>query len=201
MELIERTNIFIATVLRVLVDGTPERWVQEGAAQVGRFWSTDPTVAESITFAQLFAAFASAFFIFIIVVAALRRRAVIAAAAPTPVTQEETGTPAPTGPMRERWNEVVGHLESPQEAEWKLAVLEADKIVDDAMARAGWSGDTFGDRLTNIAPGTLASLDGLWWAHKVRNRLVHEVDYFLRYTEARQAIGYYQQALEELQLI
>ena len=45
------------------------------------------------------------------------------------------------------------------------------------------------------------SLDGVWWAHKVRNRLAHEMDYFLRYTEARQAVGYFEAALAELQLI
>jgi hypothetical protein len=199
MELIERTNIFIATMLRVLVDGTLERWTQDGFAAVGRFWSTDPTVASGIALAQLFAAFASAIFVFVIVVATLRRRAFVAAPAATPPAGE--GALPPLGPLREQWNEVLAHLDSPQEAEWKFAVIEADKLVDEMLARAGFAGDTFGDRLTAIAPGTLASLDGLWWAHKVRNRVVHEVDYFLRYTEARQAVGYYQQTLEELQLV
>ena len=110
-------------------------------------------------------------------------------------------TEATTGALRDRWNELLTHLESTHEAQWKMAVIEADKLVDDALAKAGFSGDTFGDRLSNIQPGTLLSLDGIWWAHKVRNRLAHEVDYFLRYTEARQAIGYFEAALAELQLI
>jgi hypothetical protein len=200
MELIERTNIFIATLLRVISDGTINRWANDGVAQASRFWSTDPTVSSGIALAQLIAAMLSAIFVFILVVAFLRRRQLMVAPA---VAEVPSGgaTAFPVGPLRERWNEVVGHLDSPQEAEWKLAVLEADKVVDDALARTGFSGATFGDRLMNIAPGTLVSLDGLWWAHKVRNRLAHELDYFLRYTEARQAIGYYQQALEELQLL
>jgi hypothetical protein len=73
--------------------------------------------------------------------------------------------------------------------------------VDDALSRAGFPGESFGDRLTNIQPGTLLALDGLWWAHRIRNRLAHEMDYFLRYTEARQAVAYYEQALAELQLL
>jgi hypothetical protein len=136
--------------------------------------------------------------VFIIIVALRRRRA--AMPAPAPAGPEQPAAVI-LGPLRERWNEVLKHLDSVQEAQWKMAVVEADKLADDALAHAGFSGDTFGDRLTNIEPGELASLDGLWWAHKVRNRIAHEVDYFLRYTEARQAVGYYQQALEELNLI
>jgi|GEM_PF-1772898 len=106
-----------------------------------------------------------------------------------------------TGVLRERWNKLLAHLDSTQESQWKVAVMEADKLVDDALAKAGYPGATFGDRLSNIQPGTLLSLDGIWWAHKIRNRLAHEVDYFLRYTEARQAVGYYEAALSELQMI
>jgi hypothetical protein len=108
---------------------------------------------------------------------------------------------APMGQLRERWNGILTHLDSPRENDWKVAVIEADKLMDDALARAGFAGDTFGDRLMNIQAGTLVSLDGVWWAHKVRNRLAHEPDYFLRYTEARQAIGYFEAALSELAMI
>ena len=199
MELIERTNVFIATVIRVLIDGTIERWLQDGAASVSRFWSTDPTVANGLELAQLFAAFLSAIFVFFIVVGHLRRKAALMVPA-GPAGESAVPTEA-IGPLRERWNEVLGHLDAAQEAQWKVAVMEADKLVDDAMARTGFAGETFGDRLTNIEPGMLVSLGGLWWAHKIRNRVAHEMDYFLRYTDARQAIGYYQQALEELQLL
>jgi hypothetical protein len=108
---------------------------------------------------------------------------------------------ASTGALRGRWDAIAHHLDSPREADWKVAVIEADKLVDDALAKAGFPGETFGDRLSNIQPGTLLSLDGVWWAHKVRNRLAHETDYFLRYTEAKQAVGYFEAALAELQLL
>ena len=199
MELIDRTDIIVASIIRFFVDGTLDRWLHDAPAQLSRFWSTDPTVATGVSLAQLIAAFCSVLFLSIIVLTTLRRRELVPAAAPA-APGEAAELPVP-GLFQERWGGIMGRLESPHEAEWKLAVLEADKLVDDAMAHAGFSGGTFGDRLTAIAPGTLASLDGLWWAHKVRNRLVHEVDYFLRYTEARQAIGYFQQTLEELRLL
>ncbi len=113
-------------------------------------------------------------------------------------TKDEITVAEPAGALSERWNSISAHLDSPREADWKVALLEADTLVDDALAKAGFAGATFGDRLSNIQPGTLLSLDGVWWAHKVRNRLAHESDYFLRYTEARQAIGYFEAALTEV---
>jgi hypothetical protein len=133
----------------------------------------------------------------------MQRRILKAQAEAQPPVPADAPQPAavPTGALRDRWNTILAHLDSPKESDWKLAVIEADKLVDDSLAKAGFPGATFGDRLSNISPGMLLSLDGIWWAHKVRNRLAHEVDYFLRYTEARQAVGYFEAALAELQLI
>jgi hypothetical protein len=109
--------------------------------------------------------------------------------------------PAPGGAYKARWEEIVKHMDSTRETEWKFAVIEADKLMDLVLKRAGFPGDTLGERLMNIQPGQLENLQGLWDAHKVRNRLAHEVDYFLRYSEAKQAIGQYEAFLRELEAI
>lgn len=105
------------------------------------------------------------------------------------------------GGVISKWKEVVRHFESTKEAEWKFAVIEADKLVDDLLKQAGYPGDTMGERLMNIEQGQLLSLQGLWEAHKIRNKLAHDVNYFLRYAEARQAIKFFEEALKELQVI
>lgn len=105
------------------------------------------------------------------------------------------------GGVISRWGEIVRHFESIKEAEWKFAIIEADKLVDDLLKQAGYLGDTMGERLMNIEQGQLLSLQGLWEAHKVRNKLAHDTNYFLRYAEARQAIKFYEEALKELGII
>ncbi|MCC6934436.1 MAG: hypothetical protein IT406_01945 [Candidatus Yanofskybacteria bacterium] len=131
---------------------------------------------------------------------ALQAKQAVAVPAAVPEAAEAVGN-QPVGMLRARWDAILKHLDSNREGDWKLAVLEADKLVEDALARAGFPGDSFGDRLTNIQPGTLQSLDGIWWAHKVRNRVAHEIDYFLRYTEAKQVLGYFETALVELNFL
>ena len=102
--------------------------------------------------------------------------------------------------MNARWEEVLKHITSTREAEWKFAVIEADKVVDDILKNA-YPGETMGERLLNITKGQLDTLDGLWEAHKIRNRLVHDADYFLRYAEAKKAVLLFERTLRELQAL
>lgn len=106
--------------------------------------------------------------------------------------------PAPGGPMTARWQEIMDHMGSVKEAQWKFAIIEADKLAEDALKKAGFPGDTLGERLALIQPGQLQNLEGLWEAHKIRNRVAHDLQYFLRYTEAKHAIAQYEGALREL---
>jgi len=172
------------------------------AAGIASFFRTNGTVTDVKTLlAQISLVLCVVFALFMVFVKLQQRTLKAAVKEAAPEGGAVASVPAPAGLLRDRWVGIVQFLESPREAEWRHAIIEADKLIDDALAKAGFPGDTFGDRLSNIQPGTLLALDGVWWAHKVRNRLAHEVDYFLRYTEARQAIGYYEAALAELKLI
>lgn len=202
MDAYTQMNRAVASALTALASGTVGERTREGLASIFNFFNASVDLSAVIGWLQIFAALISAVFVYFIAVAIIHKRIALSTIVATPSVPATTPEPVSSGgALRSRWDAVVAHLDSSREADWKLAVMEADKLADEALAQAGFGGATFGDRLTNIAPGTLASLDGLWWSHKVRNRLAHELDYFLRYTEARQAIGYYQQALEELRMI
>ena len=101
-------------------------------------------------------------------------------------------------PLGSKWDEIQRHLNSIKEAEWKFAVIEADNLVDSVLKAGGYPGDTMGDRLKNMDKSQIVTLDGLCEAHKIRNRLAHDVTYFLRYGEAKRAIQLYEKTLKEL---
>ena len=102
------------------------------------------------------------------------------------------------GATQSCWEEILRHMDSSKESQWKLAIIEADKLIDNMLKLAGYSGETMGDRLMNIEKGQFLSLDALWEAHKIRNKLVHDLNYFLRYAEARRAMEAYRSVMEEL---
>ena len=97
-----------------------------------------------------------------------------------------------------RWKEIRRHLVSSNDTEWRFAVIEADKIVDQALKQSGYPGETMGERMMLIDPGELRSLDSLWSAHKLRNIIAHNLDYKVRFAEAHEAIENYEKALREL---
>lgn len=115
------------------------------------------------------------------------------AAAQTAVQAEIAGA----GPLQEQWHDIMHHIESPREGEWKFAVIEADTIVDSVLKNY-FPGDTMGERLMNIDKTKLLSIEGLWEAHKVRNRLAHDPGYFLRHAEALRAVRLFGETLKEL---
>lgn len=121
----------------------------------------------------------------------LRAKATLLKSIVPPETAQES-------PLGSRWEEIQKHLNSTKEAEWKFAVIEADSLVDYILKSAGYPGDTMGDRLKNIDKSQIVTLDGLWEAHKIRNRLAHDLSYFLRYGEAKRAVQLYEKTLKEL---
>lgn len=107
-------------------------------------------------------------------------------------------TPRRIAELLPQWEHVIQRIDSLQDAEWKVAIIDADKIVDGALRRAGYEGESMGDRLMKMTQGDLASLDDLWMAHKIRNKLVHEPGYQITYQEARRTVKIFEKVLGEL---
>lgn len=78
-----------------------------------------------------------------------------------------------------------------------LAIINADKLVDQALRERGIGGATMGERM-KTAQATWTRGDALWDAHKLRNKLVHETDASVSYDQARRALAGYKRALKDL---
>jgi len=100
-----------------------------------------------------------------------------------------------------KWNKIEKRLKSSQEAELKLAVIEADKFFDNVLKRCGYYGKDMGERLKQINASQIANIDKIWEAHKIRNNIVHNADYQLSKSEAEKAIQAYKKALQEIELL
>lgn len=80
---------------------------------------------------------------------------------------------------------------------WPLAIINADKLLDTALKRRHFSGKTMGERMVS-AQKKFSNNDGVWLAHKLRNRLVHEQDVTLREKDVKDALVGIRQALKDL---
>ena len=104
-------------------------------------------------------------------------------------------------PLKARWEEILRHLSSFREGEWKFAIVEADKLVNDVLKSAGFEGETIGEKLKSISVEQLQNINNLWEAHKLRNLVVHDSEFKIKHTEVRRAIEQYEKALRELQVL
>lgn len=99
--------------------------------------------------------------------------------------------------MRKRWAEISKMLDQPGELSRKVAVLEADKLLDFALKALAMPGTTLGERL-RFAQYKYPDLRDVWWAHRVRNQLAHEASYHLDPAVARRALKAFEKALARI---
>lgn len=87
-------------------------------------------------------------------------------------------------------------------SEWREAIIEADIMLDELLARAGYTGEGVGEKLLQADRSRLASLNDAWEAHKVRNQIAHEGSRFdLSDTLAQRTIARYAAVFRELRAI
>jgi hypothetical protein len=98
---------------------------------------------------------------------------------------------------RSRWLRIETTLSRNNEGSHILCVLNADKLLDQALRDRGIAGKTMAERMKSCQ-GKWTNGNGLWAAHKVRNRLAHETDATIDYERARQALVAYKQALKDV---
>lgn len=98
----------------------------------------------------------------------------------------------------ERWKDVEGKINSANPSDWRLAILEADIMLQDMLEQMGMPGATLGEKLKAADPSFFGTLQEAWAAHKIRNIIAHEgTAYNLTFNEARRAIDLYRRVFEE----
>ena len=96
---------------------------------------------------------------------------------------------------KKRWSQIAQTAEN-GDSGMRVAVIDGDKLVDHALRARGIRGDTMGERMKKAS--YLKSIDNLWTAHKLRNKLVHEPDVRLKKSTANMALNAYHKTLKEL---
>lgn len=98
---------------------------------------------------------------------------------------------------RVSWMEIEQSIDKNNEASFHLAIINADKLVDQALKDRGVSGKTMGERLKSTR-GQLTDRDAIWFSHKLRNRIAHEPSVNVTYQQARRALAGFKRALKDL---
>lgn len=98
---------------------------------------------------------------------------------------------------RTQWLRIERQLAKDQESSYHLSILNADKLLDQALRQRGLKGQTMGERMKS-AKDVWSSANNIWTAHKIRNQIAHEPDVSVRYEDARRSLAAYKQGLKDL---
>jgi len=110
--------------------------------------------------------------------------------------------PDAEGGAHPRWEHIQSLLEGSSSSQWREAIIEADIMLDDVLARAGYTGDGVGEKLKSADPARFKTLQDAWEGHKVRNQIAHQGSAFIISDMlARRTIAHFEAVFRELKVI
>jgi len=103
--------------------------------------------------------------------------------------------------MITRWKKISQLSESKNTSDWRVAIIEADMILDELLNKLQLPGDTMGEKLKAVEKSDFVTIEEAWEAHKARNAIAHQGDILLNQRETRRIVSLYEAVFKEFELI
>ncbi|ETB63972.1 TPA: hypothetical protein DIC38_01400 [Candidatus Nomurabacteria bacterium] len=101
-----------------------------------------------------------------------------------------------------RWHYILTLIESPNESDWRVAIIEADSFLEEILQERGLTGATLSELLESAKDSGYRYIQDAWDAHLVRNQIAHEgSNFYISQIEGRKIVKKYQNFLEDLGVI
>ena len=100
-----------------------------------------------------------------------------------------------------KWEKIIKRFERGSESEIKLAILEADDLLNEILEKMGYPGETLGEKLKRVKKTILPNSEEILEAHKIKSDIVHDPSYFLSFEQAKKVLEIYERTLSELEAI
>ena len=115
---------------------------------------------------------------------------------------KEAAAEAKSEMINKKWQKVLEHISSANPSDWRLAIMEADIMLDELLDKMGYQGDGIGEKLKTVEKSDFNSIDAAWEAHKVRNQIAHEGSEFqLSEREAKRIISLFEAVFKEFKFV
>src|SRR5665213_1785656 len=101
-----------------------------------------------------------------------------------------------------RWSRLMEEANSDDERRWRLAILEADIMLNELLDVHGFRGGTMAYKIKQADRAHFRTIYLAWEAHGVRNKIAHEGSaHLLNARETRRVMGLYEQIFREFKVI
>lgn len=115
---------------------------------------------------------------------------------------QAAGSVEETSKSTKRWHRIEEQAGSDDPNAWRLAVLEADIMLNELLDVRAYRGETMADKMKQVDRADFNTIDLAWEAHRYRNRIAHETAHApLEHREVRRIISLYERVFREFDFI
>jgi len=110
--------------------------------------------------------------------------------------------PLPKAKIVKRWRLIKEAIEGEDPRAWRVAIADADRILDEVLGKIGYEGNTTEERLANIPTSIqFPALEDAWRAHQVHQFLLEDPNYTLTREVAEQTTEIYRKIFRQTGII
>ena len=100
-----------------------------------------------------------------------------------------------------RQRKIIKRLKTKDTAQWKLAINEADKIIDEIIKYMNIKAEMMDERLEQVNASQLSNIEEIKNAHQISVTIKRNPEFELNHNEAVRLIKIYEKAFREFNLI
>lgn len=101
-----------------------------------------------------------------------------------------------------RWDAIQQRVTEFNPESWRIAIIEADIMLDEVLTDAGYVGQSLGEKLRSANKTSFTTLQDAWEAHKVRNEIAHVgSDFVLTQRTAQETLVRFERVFHEFGVI
>jgi hypothetical protein len=102
--------------------------------------------------------------------------------------------------ISKKWQKIKKRLEKDNEVEYKLALIEAGKILDDILKKMGYGEESLNDKLKHLSSSHVSNLEELLKVNEICQNVIRDPDYRLNKEKAEEIIGVFEKSFKELEV-
>ncbi|MDP3882919.1 MAG: hypothetical protein Q8Q48_02595 [Candidatus Staskawiczbacteria bacterium] len=105
-----------------------------------------------------------------------------------------------TREIAKQWNRIKKRAESGAEADYKLAIIDAEDFFMETLEKAGYEGKDFDESVAMSGRLLATTADELKLAHETRNSIVYDPDFRLSDDHAKRVLSTFESAINAVGL-
>lgn len=98
---------------------------------------------------------------------------------------------------RIKWLDIENGLDANNQQSLQMTIINADKLLSQALEELGVSGNTMGERMKTFG-NRFSNQNQIWQAHKIRNKIAHEGEFRLSLKQTKAVLYSFKQALKDV---